>query len=95
MFYLSSEKIEQHVVWGATVAAVGRIHARRMGAALTPDRACFVRGLLNLAPMYGLTTVSIPLLAHDLKWNEARDLLREHFLVVYQRASTTVSIGRQ
>jgi hypothetical protein len=73
-----AEKIEQHVVWGATVAAVGRIHARRMGAALTPDGACFVRGLLNLAPMYGLETVSIPLLAHDLKWNEARDLLPEH-----------------
>jgi hypothetical protein len=43
--------------------------------------------LLNLAPTYGLTTVSIPLLAHDLKWNDARDLLREHPLVVYQRAS--------
>jgi hypothetical protein len=82
-----AEKIEQHVVWGATVAAVGRIHARRMGAALSPDGACFVRGLLNLAPMFGLETVSIPLLAHDLKWSEARDLLREHPLVVYQRAS--------
>jgi hypothetical protein len=82
-----AEKIEQHVVWGATVAAVGRIHARRMGAALTPDGACFVPGLLNLAPMYGLETVSIPLLAHDLKWNEARDLLPEHPLIVYQRAS--------
>jgi hypothetical protein len=85
---LYGEKIEPHVVWGATVAALGRIHARRMGEALTPDGACFVRGLLNLAPVYGLTTVSIPLLAHDLKWNEAaRDLLREHPLVVYQRAA--------
>ena len=83
------QKIEHHLVWGATVAAVGKNSRASDGSGFlaTPDGACFVRGLLNLAPMYGLTTVSIPLLAHDLKGNEARDLLREHPLVVYQRAS--------
>lgn len=83
-----AEKIEQHVVWGATVAALGRIHARRVGASIRPDRECFIRGLLDLAPGYGLPTVSIPLLAHDLQADAATSpLLAQHPIIVYEQAA--------
>jgi hypothetical protein len=83
-----AEKIEQHIVWGATVAAIGRIHARRVGGNIRPDRECFIHGLLDLAPGYGLSTVSIPLLAHDLKSDAAASPLRgRHPIIVYERAA--------
>jgi hypothetical protein len=83
-----AEKIEQHVVWGATVAALGRIHARRVGANIRPDGECFVRGLLDLAPGYGLSTVSIPLLAHDLQADVGTSpLLTQHPIILYEQAA--------
>lgn len=81
-----AEKIEQHVVWGATVAALGRIHARRMKRKVRPDGNCFIQALLDLTPAYGLATVSIPLLGHDIR-SRAPTLRREHPIVVYERAA--------
>ena len=51
------------------------------------DRIGSVSSEVFLTPPYGLSTVSIPLLAHDLKWN-APGLLREHPIVVYERAAS-------
>jgi len=60
-----NETIEAYVVWASAVAALMRIHGRRVGHKLHKDRRCFVDGLLDLEP--SLSTVSIPLLAHDLR----------------------------
>lgn len=73
---------------GGDRGAIGRIHARRVGGIIRPDRECFIQGLLDLAPGYGLSTVSIPLLAHDLKSDAAATpLRRRHPIVVYERAA--------
>jgi hypothetical protein len=63
--HAANDQIEAYVIWGAAVDALMRIHARRAGRQLAPNRRCFVDGLLELAPALGV--VSLPLLAHDLK----------------------------
>jgi len=62
----ASDSIEAYVVWGAAMAALSRIHARRKGRSLKLDRRCFTEALHELLPMRGLSRVSIPLLAHEL-----------------------------
>jgi len=70
-----AENIDGHVIWSVTVAALGRIHARRLARpSKGRDRESLVDALLTLAPGYGLATFSVPLLFHDLKW-KARHLL--------------------
>jgi hypothetical protein len=65
MAHAVNDQIEAYVVWGAAVDALMRIHARRVGRKLAPNRRCFVDGLLELAPDLGVA--SLPLLTHELK----------------------------
>lgn len=65
--HIVADSIEAYVVWGATVDALARIHARRMQRSLGRNRNCFTTGLHELLPHHALDRVSIPLLTHELK----------------------------
>ena len=84
------EPIEGHVIWAASVAALARIHARRLGRSIHPDRRRFVDALRELVPGDPLSTISIPLLAHALKHAKdphANGLLSHHPITRYQQAA--------
>lgn len=83
----SRDSIEAYIVWAVAVAALARIHARRMKRPLRPDRDCFIKGLLELAPGYSLGTISVPLLAHDLRTVRYEGLIKHPVFGSYSNAS--------
>lgn len=78
VLHAEKDEIETYVLWGVAVAALTRLHARRLGkpdSYIRQDRICFIEGLIDLQPM--MKVISVPLLADGAR-SIAPRLRKEH-----------------